>query len=434
MTAIALSCAAASAGAATYEPTRLDDPIPGACKPSDCSLREALRASNDTPDHDTVVLGEGTYELELPHELAGYDSGSFDLVDGVTFRGRGPGRTIIDANGLDQVMTNWINLEPDSFRLEALTLTGGDASVGSQNDGGAIHMAEGDDLVLSRVRLTANSAPTSGGGVAAFGDGTEVAVKRSVIAGNQAQFGGGIGSTASTLLVKQSTISQNTAVEGGGIDLRPAPSLPATTILASTVSGNTATNKAGGILADGLPYGGGDPAEDPDLYIKNSTIAENKAANDAGGVMGDNLATVAIDNSSIGFNRANNDNIGTAVGGGVYQHSDAIFSVDDSVLASNEDGAAGGDDNCSATEVFSGAGNVLNSTTGCITSFTTPFNAYSASEIAQPLAANGGPTKTMKIKSFSAAVGFANECPKRDQRGKRRPANCDSGAYENKPK
>ncbi len=234
--------------------------------------------------------------------------------------------------------------------------------------------------------------------------------------------------------MKKTTIAGNTGGEGGGFDLRPAAVLPVTRISSSTVFDNTATNKAGGIMVDGLPHGGPDLAEDPEVHINNSTIASNQANNDGGGVMGDNLATVDIDSSSIGFNDANDDGIGTAVGGGVFQHGNASFSVDDSVLASNGDGAAGGDDDCSATQVFSGSGNAINSTTGCIISFTMPFNEYSASVIANEAADNGGPTETMKLPGASAAVGFANNCPNRDQRGERRPATaCDSGAYENKP-
>ena len=236
------------------------------------------------------------------------------------------------------------------------------------------------------------------------------------------------------LIVKKTTISSNTAAEGAGIDLRPGPELPITKIQASTISGNTATNKAGGILADGNPYTGSDYPDEPDVRVLNSTIAGNTADNDAGGVLADNEAIVDIDSSSIGYNTANFDQTGTAVAGGVYQHSNANFSVDDSVLAHNAVGQGGDDPDCSATQVFSGAGNVISSMTGCSISFTEPFNAYSAELIAENLADNGGPTETMKLAAESSAIGFANNCPKRDQRGERRPNNCDSGSFENRPK
>jgi hypothetical protein len=449
---------ASPAAAATFEPTRLDDPPPGNCKPSDCSLREALKAANAADDRDLILLSKGTYEMEIPDESSGMDSGSFDLVKSVTIRGRSTGSTTVDANGLDQVMTGWLNLADNSFKLESLMLTGGDAEAGSQNSGGAIIVAGEDSLALSQTSIVGNSAPASGGGVALVnvpkatikrsvindnsaptGGGiaalgtTAATVKRSEITENDADFGGGIASTATDLLVKQTTVAGNMANEGAGFDLRPAAVLPVTRISSSTIFDNYALNKGGGVMVDGLPSGGPDLAEDPEVHIVNSTLDANKANNDGGGVVGDNLATVDIENSSIGFNRANMDGAGTAVGGGVFQHGNAAFSVDDSVLASNGDGAPGGDDDCSAAQVFSGAGNVINSTTGCELSFTTPFNLYSATLIANESADNGGPTKTMKIPGSSAAVGFANNCPKLDQRGLKRPADCDSGAYENKP-
>ena len=233
--------------------------------------------------------------------------------------------------------------------------------------------------------------------------------------------------------IKRTTISGNTGLEGGGIDLRPGPELPVTKLRYSTVSGNSATNKAGGIIVDGNPFTGSDYPDEPDLQVENSTIAGNGAANDAGGVIGDNEAKLDFESSSIGFNTANADNVGTASGGGIFQHSNASFSVDDSVLVSNTLGQGGSDPDCFATQVFSGAGNVISAMEGCSLSFTTPFNAYSTSTIANDLDDNGGPTKTMKLPNGSEAIGFANACPPRDQRNERRTEDCDSGAYENKP-
>lgn len=459
-TVLACLLAAGTAAAATYEPTRKDDPTPGQCKPNDCSLREALKAANVAANPDTILLGKGTYEMAIPG--VGSNFGSFDIVYETTIRGSGKSATTIDANGLDAVVSVWGNFQDgETMKLDSLTLTGGDAGPSPAALGGAINANDEDPLILSRTRLTDNSAggaggalfasnspkvtvtrsvisgnhAPNGGGIAAFGT-TSMTVTRSKISENTADFGGGIASTASELLVKKSTVASNTGGEGGGFDLRPTAALPVTRISSSTIFDNTATNKGGAMLADGLPHGGPDLAEDPEVHITNSTIASNQANNDGGGVIGDNLATVEIDSSSIGFNQANADNTGTAVGGGILQHGNASFSVDDSVLVSNGDSQiSGGDDDCSATEVFSGSGNVITATTGCIVSFTEPFNKYEfATPIAEQPADNGGPTDTMKVPGSSVAVGFANNCPNRDQRGEKRPANnCDSGAYENKP-
>ena len=418
----------ASASAATYEPTRKDDPPPGKCKPNDCSLREAVKASNASAAvDDRILLRSGTYELTLTGVPP--DDESLDLVDSMVIRGRGAGETKIDVNDLDQVMINRDNNEDDTFRLQDLTLTGGEAP----SYGGAVIVGDGDSLSLSQVVAFDNRAPTAGGAVAAL-DESSLTVRGSVLQANIADYGGGIEFSGKKLVVKRSTVAANLADEGGGLDLRPGAVTPLTRISASTIVDNVAINKAAGILADGLPFSGPDPAANPDVKIRNSTIALNRASNDAGGVMGDNLAKVDIANSSIGYNRANFGGDGTAVAGGVYQHSNAAFSINDSVIAHNDVVDVTGDEDCSATEVFSGLGNAISKQTGCSLSFTEPFNSYSNDPIAEPPADNGGPTATLKLSPGSIAIGLASVCPKRDQRGKLRPANCDSGSYEKSPK
>jgi hypothetical protein len=120
-----LALAAPAAGAATFEPTRKDDPPPNECKPNNCSLRAAMKAADDREGRDTVVLSKGRYELEIPHGGGGLYFGSLDLVDGLVLRGRGSRETTIDANGLDQVLTSWLNSTPGSFDIRGVTLTGG---------------------------------------------------------------------------------------------------------------------------------------------------------------------------------------------------------------------------------------------------------------------------------------------------------------------
>ncbi len=485
----ALVVAPASDGK-TFEPTRKDDPLPGACKPRDCSLREAITAANGRPGADRVVLGRGRYRMEIPGN--GNDdnaTGDFDIVDEVKILGRGAKRTTVDGVGIDRVFS-LLTFSPHS--LEGMTIRGGSAagSVGggvfigpsdatfrdlvvkdntathgagissvstdlriirstlknnlADGRGGALRLRSGVQVPEASIVASTieNNSAASGGGIdvdstneSIFTEEPRLTISKSSISSNTSSGpGGGIASSAASLRIKKTSIVANTALEGGGIDLRPGPELPVTTIEASTISGNEATNKAGGILADGNPFSGADYPDEPDLSVLNSTIAGNSANNDAGGVMGDNEAKVDIKNSSIGYNVANFDNIGGAVAGGVYQHSNATFSINDSVLASNSVGQGGDDPDCSATQVFSGAGNVISSMTGCSVSFTEPFNAYSASTIAKNLADNGGPTETMKVPAGSAAIGFANDCPSRDQRGKRRPDNCDSGGFENRPR
>jgi|GEM_PF-905862 len=61
-----LALSAASVHAETFTVTRTDDPLPDACAPGDCSLREAMIAANANDPfagEDEIVLGTGTYVL-----------------------------------------------------------------------------------------------------------------------------------------------------------------------------------------------------------------------------------------------------------------------------------------------------------------------------------------------------------------------------------
>jgi hypothetical protein len=54
-----------------------------------------------------------------------------------------------------------------------------------------------------------------------------------------------------------------------------------------------------------------------------------------------------------------------------------------------------------------------------------------ADALLEPLADNGGPTRTMALGDGSPALGVGADCPETDQRGESRdPAGCDLGAYE----
>jgi hypothetical protein len=385
---------AAPAGADTIKPTRFDDPTPGKCKPKDCSLREAFRKVGEADNHDTVVLGKGTYEIQIPPTASDPpDSGDFAIASPVTVRGQGPKKTKLDGNGLSRVLIVLETFTDGTVRIQDLTIRGGDA--GSNNGGGITTNAE--DLVLDHV----------------------------VIRDNTAQLGGGIRSRASELTIKDSTIAHNSSTEGGGIRsaLAPAHSL----IRSSTISDNSA-GKGGGILADGLPT---TPAEsDPNVNLVTSTVAGNQATAEAGGIMADNGASVTLGGSTVAYNLANSDGIGSGVAGGIYQHSGASFVFADSILAQNDVGQGGSDPQCSGS-FTSQSGAVVEVQPAACTMSGPPSLVGSAKT--EPLADNGGPTKTVKILASSPANGNAVECAKRDQRGVKRPADgCDSGAYERK--
>jgi hypothetical protein len=455
LAALGLGVLPGAAAADTFKPTRFDDPVPGKCKPKDCSLREAMKAADDHPGHDDVVVRPGRYELELPG--SGLYEGSLDLVQGVTVRAKGRRNPTIDANGLDQVITAWANLTSgESFEIRGLTLTGGVAGPVSANRGGAISTSSEDKFALAGVTIRGNSA-SQGGGVANHssaltitnskirdneagqgggiyltlsGNSPSVVIRDSLVAGNEASFGGGVYSLSPELTILRSTIDGNAADEGGGLDLVSGPTAqPMTAIRSSTISGNSA-RKGGGILTDGNQPSPGQ--QTPVASLLNSTVALNHTSAEGGGIMADNAATVTLDQATIAYNTADDDNLNGGVAGGIYQHSGAIFSLADSIVAKNVVGSSGTAAQCEGTFEPSAGAVVEAQPTGTCTVPGSSFGVGDA--LIGTLGDNGGPTETIKLLAGSPAIGFSHEgCPKKDQRGVKRPAqDCDSGAFERK--
>lgn len=407
-------CWAQPALADTFRPTRFDDPAPDRCRPNDCSLTEAIRDSASQPGHDRIILAAGTYEREL---LSGGTAGG---TGGIDIRGQGPASTVIDANGMGAGIALG-DLTTGSSSIEALKVTGGNLSTG-----GGIYVAASH--VSIRDVLMSNNSATQGGGLYVDRVAHDVTVSHSAIAQNEASFGGGIRSFGRDVTIKKTSIEANNAGEGGGLDLRPGPvgKTSATTIRASTISGNFAL-KGAGLLADGQPTF--DPEQRPPrVEFLNSTLAENSASAEGGGVLADNGAKVTLASSTVARNVADDDGTGGGSGGGVEQHSGAHLNLEDSVVGANVVGASGSGPQC-AGSLAANAGTVLQTQAVACTVTGTPVLV--GDPMLGPLGDNGGLTRTIELLSGSAAVANAESCPKHDQRGVRRPhSGCDSGAYE----
>ena len=97
LTASVLALATEPARAIEFTVTRNDDPAPGACD-ADCSLREAVFASNQANSVDFVLLPAGTYTLSIAGS-GGANQGDLDVTDAVYIKNLGPGDAVIDANG-----------------------------------------------------------------------------------------------------------------------------------------------------------------------------------------------------------------------------------------------------------------------------------------------------------------------------------------------
>ncbi len=278
-------------------------------------------------------------------------------------------------------------------------------------------------LTLNHTRVLSNTAaggsgPT-GGGIASIvqpGGSSVVTINDSTIAGNQAQYGGGvmIGSNSGQPLadahatINRSTISHNTAVDpagssadGGGIETYNAT----LTVANSTISGNTvtaATYSSGG----GIWMGGYADALPSVLNLINTTVTGNSAGS-GGGVS--NYLDAA--NASAMVNSAN------------------------TIVAGNTAPTGG---NCGAEGgTFTSLGYNIENTDTC--GFNHSTDQTNTDPLLGPLANNGGPTETHALLTGSPAIGAASSavCAAApvsgiDQRGISRPqgSGCDVGAYE----
>ncbi|MCB1568370.1 MAG: IPTL-CTERM sorting domain-containing protein, partial [Xanthomonadales bacterium] len=231
-----------------------------------------------------------------------------------------------------------------------------------------------------------------GGGVYS---GTTVSILRSTVAGNDAAgyyygaWGGGVYARggAGTNSIVASTISGNSAeTNGGGFTAGSA-----LTLANATISGNTSS-----------AYAGGGSLFDAPAAISNSTITANESET-VGGVMLTN-ASVATLNSAILF--------------GNIETTPSSYG--------NDIGNVG-----TATIAGSSANNLIGSTTMAV-----PGGTLSVDPLLGPLANNGGPTFTHALTSGSPAIDTGNNVAglTTDQRGTGFPrvvaAAADIGAFE----
>jgi len=337
---------------------------------------------------------------------------------------------------------------------------------GGGGSGGAI--ASTGTLTVSESTISENTAGNGGGGGEATAGSTEAGQKGnggSGASGGNGGGGAGIANLGGTATVEKSTITANTAGNGGagsfgmngsteegnggsggdggfggnGAGIAIAGSIIKHAALQATddtIQGNIAGDGAnggnpGGAASDIFQagkagnggnggYGGGvENLLDVATQLLNLTIAENSAGH-AG------LGGAASANFPAGTN-------GTAGhGGGVYGLSSPP-TLQNTILYENE---PGGD--CRGAIVDGGHNLVFSkpSLKGIVTEPCDLSGFNGEDPKLAPLAANGGPTQTMRLQAASAAIdqvpASGAGCPATDQRGVGRPGGtaCDIGAYE----
>ena len=364
--ALALSSSAMAAEASFTVTRSADDEDPG-------SLRSAINAANAQPGADVITFADGLG----PIVLNGTD---LPITESLSIIGPSA-RQVISGNQLSGILrTNSFDIELvlENLRLidgqsdgsgSAINVQGpltvrnsilsGNSTTTSFDPGGAIAVSVfnerspaliedslfennrtlGDNsaggAIFTRGTLTirnstfrnnqTQAASSPGGAISASGDFFEMfdsVVEGSTVSGNNGG-GGGISATTVDGLVVNSIVRDNAAAaaSGGGIRMASPASGGVFELVDSTISGNRAGNRAGGVYT-----------LDMAVSVVNSTISGNLASGTAGpGALFVVREPLRIENSTIVANVGGN--IGSAVVS--LQDTGRLHTVTSSIISAN---------------------------------------------------------------------------------------------------
>jgi hypothetical protein len=350
-----LSPSVQHAGAATLTVTRTGDPNPNGCHPNDCSLREAVIASNNRPGPDVIKLGPHRYELTrpMPDEDAS-QSGDLDIAKNVTIDGAGRGRTIIDGNRNDRIFHIFSNV--DDAKVSDLAVKRGSRTVDEAQEHGGGGILNLGKLRLANVLVENNRILIDGYGGGISNQGRLI-VSNSRITGNRTPdegVGGGIDNTTGRLVLRKSRVDHNELAigDGAGIYMNSGTAL----IDKSTVDHNETSGTGGGFFATAASEleavdssfkfnlataccGGGLAFEDSEARIRQSVIKRNRVeACCSGGVHVSGTSDVVLRGTLISDNRV----VGFAGGGVLVQDNSTSKVINSRVRDNKVNGGNGG--------------------------------------------------------------------------------------------
>jgi len=246
--------------------------------PGVCTLRAAVQEANAHAGADTIFLSAGqVYTLTRAGQDDNAANGDLDITDDVSVAFFASGeRPVVDANGQERAFEvhNDANLT-----LFGFDITGGDATIASDQAGGAVAANFDSGIVLiSFMRLYGNRANFGG---ALYNDGANTTLVASELYDNEAEndfvdSGGSAVLNRGTLTIDKSTLFVNSGVgELGAITVYNTPPFagsPELVVINSTI----ATNLGSGI----------DNEDGSTLVVRNSTIADNGVGIRVAGVGG----------------------------------------------------------------------------------------------------------------------------------------------------
>ena len=391
--------------------TSIDDHNDGTCTPSDCTLREAITATNMAGGGDISFTPGLTGTVQL---------GSALPTVSANFLLQGPGANLLtvrrNSGGNYRIFTisNGTIDGPDAF-ITGLTITNGQPpAVAFPGSSGGGVLNDHGSLWIDRCTVSGNSsvlpADTYGGGI--FNNEGELTVTESTVSGNSGHFGGGIASIrtvagAAHVQIVSSTISGNTSDggRGGGVynESTNVNSSAKVSLSNCTLSGNSVTSSFTGD-AGGAIYNGGSFSGNAQALIEDCTFSGNSAGS-AGAIYNNNFsasALVTLRNTI--FKRG-------ATGDNIINSSGAFNSLGHNLSDDNAGGLPG-----------TGPGGYLSAAS----------DVRETDPLLGPLQANGGRTFTHALISGSPAINAGEDTNEStvDQRGYARLGANDIGAFE----
>ena len=368
--------------------TNTDEHTDGVCGWYDCTLLEAINASNADAAENTIffapnvagtIINSSRFGLPIKHPLTISTLGEGGVI---SISGQDAARIFDVKSGAGRVTISGLNL------VEGYAVTSGGSTfpIGS---GGAILNAA--DLKLIDCTLFGNTAAEHGGAI----------------------LNNGSSSGNATLTLINCTLAGNLAFGSGGAILNEATaSGHATADLRNcTVYQNDARQYGGAIYTDGTNAG------DATLFLTNCTFSQNTASIVASGIYNDafnqgqapGVARLTLRNTIFLPGSANANSSANLV------NDSGTITSQGSNLSSD---AAGGDSG-------TGPGGFLNQ----------PGDIRNTDPKLDIMKSNGGPTNTVALLPGSAAINAGNDsfAPSTDQRGQPRIGQSDIGAFEFNP-
>jgi len=347
----------------------------------------------------------------------------------LSFVGPGSGAFVVEGNHLGSVFAEYGYYD---LHLQGLTITGGTGQR-YQRGGGCIYSessVELDDVVVTGCSDRGSTA--CGGGLLA----KDASIVDSKILGNSTfgtVFGGGGGVCilGGDLQMTRSTISGNSALseegtryisQGGGIFV--SSNYETAAISYSEISDNTAAQGGGLSIISGIPNNGS-------VTIVDSTVSGNSATETAGGIY--SMHKVNLVASTIAFNTSSTriHAPGHVTYAGLAVYGSMVY-LSGAIIANNV-----GEQRPSDFSMFGGFSYITGDSNIVVaTNIRLPVGTSSDDPQLLPLANNGGPTRTHALQETSPAIdrGPKQTTQNYDQRGPGYPrivgSVSDIGAFE----